>query len=441
MSTKAKSFFKKASWPLLGAALASPFFIQCGGGLGDMPGGGGLPGGLGKCPDLSSADGALGFDWAGTYKIDAASANKIKGGVAAAIELKGIAAQIDADLKTGCGALASDLGAPGDFKTGKDACEAAIKAINDTKAKLGKITVALDMTPPKCGASLDVVADCAAKCDATIKPGSAKVECEPGKLQGQCSAQCEGSCDVEGGAKCDGQCSGKCDAKVVGKCDGVCEGQCDVKGPNGTCSGTCNGTCKGNVQGTCSGSCSGSCQLKAKAECKGTCSGGCSAEMKAPKCTGEVKPPQMSAECKAHCDAKAEAKVECTPAHVGVRITGGDPAAVMKFKAALEKDLPLIAKVAIGMGDRVKKLGEDVKTVVEGAKSVVETAAKGAAATGAQLTACVASPFKEAIDAAGSMQASVSVSVNVSASATAGGGGGSAGGSASAGASGSAGVH
>ena len=89
----------------------------------------------------------------------------------------------------------------------------------DVKATFDRLLGA-DFKSPKCGASLDVVADCAAKCDATIKPGSAKVECEPGKLQGQCSAQCEGSCDVEGGAKCDGQCNGKCDAKVVGKCDG-----------------------------------------------------------------------------------------------------------------------------------------------------------------------------------------------------------------------------
>lgn len=439
MSTK--RWFKFASWPLLGAALVAPMFIQCGGGMGDLPGGANIPGGIGKCPDMTNAEAVLGFDWAGTYKIDAASAERIKGGVAAAVELKGVAAQIDADLKTGCGALAHDLGAAGDYKTGKEACDAAIKAINDTKAKLGKVTIALDMQAPKCGASMDVVADCAAKCDATVKPGSAKVECEPGKLQGQCSAQCEGSCDVEGGAKCDGQCSGKCDAKISGKCDGTCDGKCDGKPGKASCAGTCEGTCTGNVEGSCSGSCSGSCQLKAKAECKGTCSGSCSAEMKAPKCTGEVKPPQMSAECKAHCDAKAEAKVECTPAHIGVRISGGDAAQVAKFKTALEKDLPLIAKVALGMGDRVKKLGGDVKTVVEGAQSVVQTAAQGAAATGAALTACVAAPFKDAIDAAGGMSADVSVSVNVSASVSGGAGGGSASGGASASASGSAGAH
>ena len=396
-----KRWIKTATWPLLAAALASPMFIQCGGGL---PGVGGLPS-VPSCPDMSNPDGILSYDWAGNYKIDAANADKIRAGVAAAIELKDVAKQIDADLKTGCGALATDLGASGDFKTGKDACDAAIKAIQDTKVKLGKATIAIDIQPPKCGASLDVVADCAAKCDATVKPGSAKVECEPGKLQGSCSGQCSGSCDMQAGAKCEGTCSGKCEGTCNGKCDGT----------------TANGQCKGTCEGSCSGTCSGSCDV----------------EMKAPKCTGEVKPPQMSAECSAHCNAKAEAKVECTPAHIGVTIKGGDAALAAKLKTAIEKDLPLIVKVALGMGDRVKKLAENVKTVVEGVQGVVKTAASGAPTTGAALTACVTAPFTGALDAASSMSANVTVSVNVSASVS--GGGGSAGGSASA--SASAGAH
>ena len=268
---------------------------------------------------------------------------------------------------------------------------------------------------------LDIVADCAAKCDATVKPGSAKVECEPGKLQGSCSGGCSGSCEVSGGAKCDGTCGGSC--------DGNCNGECDGTATKGKCSGTCKGSC--------SGTCTGSCELKAKAQCSGTCSGGCDVEMKAPKCTGEVTPPKMSAECSAHCNAKAEAKVECTPARVGITVKGGDPDVGKKLKQAIEKDLPLILKVAIGMKDQATKLAADIKTVVDGVKGVVQSAASGLGPTGAALTACVASPFTGAMDAAGSMSANVSVSVNVSASVT--GGGGGAGGSASA--SASAGAH
>src|SRR4051794_25435215 len=96
-----KRWIKTVTFPLLAAALASPMFIQCGGGL---PGVNGLPG-IPSCPDMSNPDAVLSYDWAGNYKIDAASADKIRAGVAAAIELKEVARQIDADLKTGCGGL------------------------------------------------------------------------------------------------------------------------------------------------------------------------------------------------------------------------------------------------------------------------------------------------------------------------------------------------
>ena len=49
----------------------------------------------------------------------------------------------------------------------------AAKAISETKAKAqGKVVV--ETKPPVCSASMSAMADCAAKCDATVKPGSAK---------------------------------------------------------------------------------------------------------------------------------------------------------------------------------------------------------------------------------------------------------------------------
>lgn len=423
-----KSWVKRAVGPVAAVALMVPVLAQCGGGLpGGIPGADQIPGAA-KCPDMSNPDAITDFDWAANYKVDAATSAKLKGGVAAAAELKLVADQIDADLKLGCGGLAKDLGATEDFKTGEDACKAAIKIVGEVKAKLGaKLDVKLDVEPPKCGAEMSVVADCAAKCDATVSPGSAKVECEPGKLQGECSAQCEGSCEVSGGAKCDGECSGKCDVAMTGHCDGTCDGKCDGKPGKAACAGKCEGKCDAEMSGSCSGQCSGSCKLKAKAECKGTCSGSCTAEMKAPKCTGEVKPPQMSAECKAHCDAKAQAKVTCSPAHVVARVDGGADAALQaKFKAALTKNFPIIAKVALGMGPRAVKLAGNVKELVGGLQATVQGAVSAGGVTGAQLGACVAAPFKGAIDGAASLQANVSVSVNVSASASASGGGSAA---------------
>src|SRR5204863_5765073 len=102
-------------------------------------------------------------------------------------------------------------------------------------------------------------------------------------------------------------------------------------------------------------------KLKTKAECDGTCTGSCPVAMKAPKCAGEVKPPQMSAECRAHCDAKMEAKMECTPANVIVRIKGAvDAKAANNYRLALEKNLPVVLKIAIGVGQRAEKAAANV---------------------------------------------------------------------------------
>ena len=400
--------------------------------MGSVPGG--IPGAPAKCPDLTKPEAILAFDFAGEFKLDAPTGAKLKAATAAAIDLKGFSDQIDADLKAGCGPIAKDLGQPGDFKDGKSACDAAVKGIGDFKAKLGaSAKIALVMKPPHCQADLNVYADCAGKCDASLSGGKAKVECEPGKLSGSCSASCEGSCTVDAGAKCDGTCSGTCDATVSGSCSGTCNGKCDGKDSKAACAGKCDGKCEGGkVSGTCSGKCGGECKLKAQAKCEGTCNGKCSVEMKEPKCTGEVVPPKMSADCKAHCDASVSAKAECTPAQVGIVITGAaDAKAAEAFKGTLEKNLPLVLKVAIGQAERAPKVAANGKAVVQGGlDTIVSVSGKGgvsAATTGAQLTACLADTFKGAVSAAASIQANVSVSASVSASASGSAGGGAGG--------------
>jgi hypothetical protein len=426
---------------LLGAAIAFGILVPvlasgCGqlGGVGNLASN--VPGVGGKCPDLSKPEAILAFDFASNFKISAQAGAKLKAATAAAVELKGFADQVDADLKAGCGGLAKDLGAGSDFKDGKAACDAAIKAIGDAKGKIGAgAKISLVVKPPKCQADLAVYGDCAGKCDASVTGPNAKVECEPGKLSGKCDANCEGSCDVQAGAKCEGTCSGSCDAEIKGSCGGKCNGKCDGKDSKGaSCAGTCEGKCEGGtVKGECKGKCGGDCQLKASAKCEGTCTGKCTAEMKAPKCTGEVTPPKMSADCKAHCDASVNAKMECTPASVGVAVSGAaDAKAFETLKVALEKNLPLVLKVAIGMGDKAGKMAANGKAVFEGTmSSMTEIAGSGggqAALTVGQLTACLGDTFKGAIGAAGSLQANVSVSVNVSASASGSAGGGAKGG-------------
>jgi hypothetical protein len=428
MAQMIRSVFQRVSFPIVVAGLMGPFIANCGA---KLPGAAGLPGGGGACPDMADIAAVDSFDFAANFSLKSDVATKVKAGVGAALEMKQLADKIEGDLKTACGTLAHDLGATGDFKDAQEACNAASKVIGDAKGKLGaKVKFSLDVAPPHCGVTVDAYADCAGKCDATIKPGEVP-KCEPGKLQGSCTGDCSGSCEADTGVACSGECSGSCDAQIKGECSGTCQGKCDGKatpaGAGASCGGTCDGKCSGNVKASCSGKCGGSCEIKAKASCSGTCNGSCSVDMQGPKCTGKLEPPQMSAECKAKCDAKLQAKAECTPPHVALRISGAsDAKAAAAFLATIDKDLPAVLMVALGMADRVGELASSMETVINGVQATVQGA--GDPMIVGKLTACVGAPFKGALDAVGSVKANVNVSVSVQASAS----GGSAGASASA---------
>ena len=419
-----RTILRRISWPIVLAGLSAPFIANCGAMPANMPGGGALPG-AGNCPDMAKIEAIESFDFGKEFKLKADVAAKIKGGAAAAAEMKELAAKIDGDLKVACGGLAKDLGGTGDYKDGQDACNAAMKVMGEVKAKMGaNAKISLDFEEPKCGMDIKAYGECSGHCDATVKPGEVP-KCEGGKLQGTCSAKCSGSCEMSASAACSGECSGSCDAEIKGSCSGTCDGKCDgkatTKGSSGAnCAGTCEGKCTGNVKAECKGKCGGSCKMTAAAECKGTCSGGCSAEMEAPKCTGKLEPPKVSAECKAKCDASVQAKASCTPPHLALKITGAaDAAAQAKFQAAVEKNLPGVITVAVGMGKHIVELAGSMEAVISGVQAGVSAA--GDPMTVGRLTACVGAPFKGALDAVANVKANVNVSVNVQASASASG--------------------
>jgi hypothetical protein len=424
-----RKFWQRITWPIVFAGVSAPFATNCGGAMpslpGGTPGGGGLPSiasVTGNCPDMAKVEAIESFDFEKEFKLKADVAAKIKTGAAAAAEMKALSDKIDSDLKGACGNLAHDLGVQGDFKDGQDACKAANKAIGEAKAKLGATAqVKLETTEPHCGVDIHAYGDCAGHCDATVKPGSAQVKCEPGKLQGQCSGKCQGDCEASAAAQCSGECRGSCDAEVKGQCSGKCAGKCNGKvldaKANGMCEGTCEGKCDAEVRGECKGKCGGECKLTGQVECKGTCTGSCTAEMQAPRCAGKVEPPQMSAECKAKCDASVQAKAECTPPHVVVRIVGAiDAQAEAKFRAVIEKNIGAVIKVSVGEAKGAVELADNMKIVIEGVQAGIQGA--GDAMTVGKLSACVAAPFKGALDAVASVKANVSVSVSVQASAS-----------------------
>ena len=173
--------------------------------------------------------------------------------------------------------------------------------------------------------------------------------------------------------------------------------------------GKCSGGASGSCSGSCKGSCSASCDVQAKGKCSGECTGECSVQMKAPKCTGEVKPPKMSADCKASCDAKVSAEVTCTPPMVEVVIVGSaDAQAATKLKAVLAKDLPALLKITMGMKGSVEKAAAAAKASLEGVSAVV----KGGAEAALKIGPCMAAAIQAQVQASASASASASGGTN-----------------------------
>src|SRR5262249_26602300 len=153
---------------------------------GEVPG----IGGGSNCPD-SEAD----IEKA-SWGLDADSEAKLKAGLTGAAVMRDISAKIEGDVTTACTNLAKDLGATdadiapkgeGPGRKAEAACDAAAKFVGQLKAQ-AKAKIAIVAKEPKCAASMDAMADCAAHCDAKVKPGSAEVKCEGGKLSGSCDA-------------------------------------------------------------------------------------------------------------------------------------------------------------------------------------------------------------------------------------------------------------
>jgi hypothetical protein len=86
-----------------------------------------------------------------------------------------------------------------------------------------------------------------------------------------------------------------------------------------------------------------------------------------------------------------------------------------------------LAEIAMGVGDRAKRVAGDAGAVVEGVQGAFDAIAKTtgdkgrAALTAATLASCFGEKLKSATNAAASLKANVDVSVNVRATASASG--------------------
>jgi len=128
-----------------------PLLIDCGAGKG-LPG---MPSMPGACPaDVADADAVM----KANFGLEGELEGKVKAALAAGANLQALAGEIEGEVSGACGKLAKDLGASdadikpkedGPGKKAQAACDAAIKALGDAKAK-AKATLKVDVVPPKC---------------------------------------------------------------------------------------------------------------------------------------------------------------------------------------------------------------------------------------------------------------------------------------------------
>ncbi len=290
------------------------------------------------------------------------------------------AGSLEADVRLELLSMAAALGIDGSAMATGELAAAISGGVAGGFGGMIDGNLSIGFAPPKCEVSATASVQAAAKCDATVDPGSVSVECEGScEASGSAMASCSGGATLTckgtaPGFKCEGTCSGTCEVAADAKCEGECNGTCEVHGDvacNGTCemNGTaacdgecmgstdaggnctgecklsetamCNGTCKLNAGATCEGSCKGSCELKAGGTCNGECKGECeytppsgmceatatakceaSAEAKVEcngKCSGEAKPPMVKAECEATAKAEASFNAECTPPSLDIK--------------------------------------------------------------------------------------------------------------------------
>lgn len=366
-----------------------------------------------RCPDLAKADELAAFDFAKEYQLSRDAADKLKAAALAALEVTQLADKLDAELGIACSQVANDLGSSGDWRSGNDACGAAIKAVHEAREKLGaKAAVKLVVRSPVCSTDATLMTKCASICDSSVPSDRVKADCS--EKVGRCDGNCGGICEAKTAFKCEGTCSGTCDGPIDGTCGGRCKGKCDGKRSSGPCLGVCVGRCdEAAVDGECKGLCSGSCKLTAPGICAGLCAGTCTVELADEKCAGEFKTPDVSTDCRARCELAAINSTVCSTPHVGIVIAGAatrERSTADTLKSSVDKSYPGLLKILFEVGDEGPSRVLNAQAVIGGArKGFRDMARSGGAATApaseAQLSKCFDEAFKKAESSAASVKA------------------------------------
>jgi len=319
-----------------------------------------------------------------------AAAQRVEAFVISVNQFADAANQLNLQLLTGCRQMAGALEVPvADIAAAATAanptealCARAAQQLRDDLAAIrGGVSARAEVsvTPPVCRVSVDAYATCAAQCDATYTPGEVELQCEGGELRGSCSASCTGRCAVD----------------VSGACNGTCEGTCSAYDAQGNCTGTCQGRCVAQASGSCAGECRGSCSVR----------------FTEPTCTGHVRPPQLNADCRAACDARLDARAQCTPGAMrmtlGGDVTGDAAARAARVQAAIAGGFRTVAGLRTQL-ERAARSGAEMARAADGLPRAVGELSAGAAA-------CAYAASQAAASAVASVNVSVRVSVSVSA--------------------------
>jgi hypothetical protein len=297
-----------------------------------------------------------------------ASAKKLELFLSSSAEFMASAGALEATLLDACQDMGEELGVskeemeakPGEAAVQVSCAAASAKLrgeLQDLRAD-AKIKVRVEAKPPRCEVSMDAYAKCAGECDATVEPGKLELECKGGEIVGQCSGKCQGECNVDG--------------KWVNA--------------SGHADGQCNGECKGS----------------------------CSVAFEAPRCTGEVQPPKVDAECKASCDAKLDAQAKCEPGEAKVDISGaassniGERAA--HVKAALESGWGAIATARA----KLERLNASAQAMVRAGGQLP----KAVGDLGVGAAACATQAAAGIVNASASIHVSFEASASISGAAS-----------------------
>ncbi|MBI4702115.1 MAG: hypothetical protein HY744_13355 [Deltaproteobacteria bacterium] len=324
---------------------------------------------------------------------------------AAARELDALALRLEVSLIASCRelglALDMDAGsvtaAPDGGEGAKDVCEAVADRARGILSANKDAKLSVEILAPKCYADLDAFGRCLGECGSALSRAEIEVSCKGAAILGTCEAECQGACTLPPGAACKGRCNGKCD---------------------GSCNGTAaEGKSASKCEGSCEGRCSGTCEVMGQPKCEGRCAGGCSAELKAPKCSGKLKPSKVEPGCLIGCTGRGAASVACDPPGVLVTAGGKLDESVTKLASALETALPKIAEIQLGRARSAQAAAADVVAAGAELQDLVRKLEPGPKALKAGI--CVA----DAVGLAGSAWASLGVSVNAGASVSAAVGG------------------